>query len=219
MSNLNFNKSRFAWAHLPGLVLAAARGLAPRLRHFGLLGALGALLLLPSGQALGAGRPSVDLSYYDGSLFYMLGAHVIMNPSANQLAQAKEIYVLAYPINPSGSTTLGPLTLPSGYQPTCDPCFTAAIPPQYAYHDHVLTGVPGEGSETAGAFKAPWKIILLMYTPTAANGPDFTPITSADDIDAAEAAGEFLAINPGGDNPYEIETGKILICPIVGRVP
>ena len=65
--------------------------------------------------------------------------------------------------------------------------------------------------------KAPWKIILLMYNPAYVAKPDFTPITSAAALDAAEAAGGvFLPINstPGG-NPYEIETGNVLICPIV----
>ncbi len=68
---------------------------------------------------------------------------------------------------------------------------------------------------TAGAFKGPWKIILLIYNPEVALSPTFTPITSAADIDAAEATGEFLEINPGADNPYEIDTGNVLICPLV----
>lgn len=85
------------------------------------------------------------------------------------------------------------------------------------YHDHVLTGGPGLGiNGTAGEFKGPWKIILLMYSPTAFNSPSFTPIKSASDIDAAEANGTFLPINPTlGANPYEIDTGNVLICPLV----
>jgi len=43
-----------------------------------------------------------------------------------------------------------------------------------------------------------------------------TPIKSEQDLDAAEEAGNvFLPINQGGDNQYEIETGNVLICPIV----
>ena len=70
---------------------------------------------------------------------------------------------------------------------------------------------------TAGEFKAPWKIILLMYDPTVALDPSFTPVTSASDIDAAEARGWFLPINANNNaaNPYEIETGNVLICPLV----
>jgi hypothetical protein len=79
-----------------------------------------------------------------------------------------------------------------------------------------LTGAQGLGKNgTAGQFKAPWKIILLMYNPEVANSPTFTPVTSASDVDAAEANGVFLPINPGPGNPYEIETGSVLICPFV----
>ena len=91
----------------------------------------------------------------------------------------------------------------------------------FAYHDHVLTGAPGQGKDgTAGVMKAPWKIILLMYNPEVMNSvhPDFVPITSASDIDAAEANGVFLPINSNltkGANQYEIETGNVLICPLV----
>jgi hypothetical protein len=46
--------------------------------------------------------------------------------------------------------------------------------------------------------------------------PNFKPIKSAADLDAAEAAGNiFLPINPQGPNHYEIETGNVLICPTV----
>jgi hypothetical protein len=56
-----------------------------------------------------------------------------------------------------------------------------------------------------------------MYNPLFLTA-SFQPITTASDIDAAEAAGEFLPINANlqhGSNPYEIETGNLLICPIV----
>jgi hypothetical protein len=113
----------------------------------------------------------------------------------------------------------GPITLPSGYQPQCNPCFHPGLPPPFVYHDHVITGAPGMGHDgTAGEFKAPWKIIILMYDPHYANSPNFHPITSANAIDAAEqAGGVFLRINEGGANPYEVEPGNLLICPIVSN--
>src|ERR1700693_2700345 len=84
------------------------------------------------------------------------------------------------------------------------------------HHEHVLPGAQGLGKNgTAGEFKAPWKIILLMYNPEVANSKTFTPVTSASDVDAAEANGVFLPINPGSANPFEIETGSVLICPFV----
>jgi hypothetical protein len=54
-----------------------------------------------------------------------------------------------------------------------------------------------------------------MYNPAVVFTPTFTPITSDEALDAAEAAGEFLPINQGASNPYEIPTGVVLICPLV----
>jgi hypothetical protein len=71
---------------------------------------------------------------------------------------------------------------------------------------------------TAGAYKAPWKIILLVYNPAYVASKDFKPLESAADIDAAEEAGNvFLPINAGGANQYEIDTGNLLICPTVSK--
>lgn len=190
-------------------------GRESNLRWIGWTGALLLASVLVPGVAA-AGKPDIDPSYVNGNIVYMIGPHVITNPNPHLYAQSEELYFLIYPINPTGSTTLGTQTLPSGYQPNCDPCFHPGIPKEFAYHDHVLTGAPGLGKNgTAGEFESPWKIILLMYNPEVALDPTFTPITSASDIDAAEAAGTFLPINPGGENPFEIETGSVLICPFV----
>jgi len=71
---------------------------------------------------------------------------------------------------------------------------------------------------TAGEFKSPWKIIVLVYNPAYAASPNFKPITSASDLDAAETAGNvFLPINAGGDNIYEVDTGD-LRCTACGAV-
>ena len=173
--------------------------------------------MLVAGAAT-AGKPDLDPSYADGKVYYMIGPKMIVNAintNPKLYAQAEELYLLVYPINPSGSDT-DAKTLPSGYQPQCDPCYHPGLPGIFAYHDHVLEGAPGLGTNgTADGMKAPWKIILLMYNPAVLTA-SFTPITSADDIDAAEAAGMFLPINPGAENPYEIETGNVLICPLVG---
>jgi hypothetical protein len=91
------------------------------------------------------------------------------------------------------------------------------LPAPFVYHDHVITGAPGMGNHgTAGEFKSPWKIIVLVYNPAYVASPNFRPITSAADLDAAETAGNvFLPINSGGSNVYEVDTGNLLICPIV----
>jgi hypothetical protein len=165
-----------------------------------------------------ADKPEIDPSWVNGQLVYMIGPHIIPNAiqtQPNLYAQSEELYLLVYPINGSGTDT-DQKALPSGYQPNCNPCYHPGLPGMFAYHDHVLTGAPGLGKNgTAGAFKAPWKIILLMYNPAVMNRLDFIPITSASDIDAAEATGVFLPINLNGANQYEIETGNVLICPFV----
>ena len=175
--------------------------------------------LIPT--AVNADKPEIDPSYANGQIVYMIGPHTIVDAidkQPNLYAHSEELYLLVYPINPSGTDT-DPKALPSGYHPNCDPCYHPGLPGPFAYHDHVLTGAPGMGKNgTAGEFKAPWKIILLMYQPAVALAPDFKPITSASDVDAAEANGTFVPINGDlahGQNPFEFETGNVLICPLV----
>jgi hypothetical protein len=162
-----------------------------------------------------AAAQEIDPSYANGTTVYMIGPHMITNPNPNLLAQAEPLYILAYPVNPNGATNLGPITLPSGYRSQCNPCFHPGLPPVFAYHDHVLEGAPGFGTNgTAGDMKGPWRLIVLLYSPAVAMSPTFQPITSDGALDTAEAAGEFLPIS-GGPNPYEVETGVVLICPLV----
>jgi hypothetical protein len=164
-----------------------------------------------------AAHQEIDPSYANGVTVYMIGPHMITNPNANLLAQAEPLYILAYPLNsdPTCTSSCAPHTLPSGYQPQCNPCFHPGLPPAFAYHDHVLEGAPGFGNNgTAGDFKGPWRLIVMMYNPAVAMSTSFQPVTSDEALDAAETAGEFLPISRGA-NPYEVETGVVLICPLV----
>jgi hypothetical protein len=188
--------------------------------RFGALVALlcGLGLLLSTTAA--ADKPEIDPTYADGQTVYMIGVHQIQGARETQpnlYAHAEELYLLVYPQQTVPSSGAGPITLPSGYQPQCNPCFHPGLPAPFVYHDHVITGAPGMGNNgTAGEYKAPWKIILLVYNPLYALSPTFTPIKSAAAVDAAEAAGNvFLRVNPQAANPYEIETGNVLICPTV----
>jgi len=152
----------------------------------------------------------------------MIGPRLIVNAKAtmpNAYEHAEELYLLVYPQTGTPQPGAGPITLPSGYRPQCNPCFHPGLPPQFVYHDHVITGAPGMGNNgTAGEYEAPWKIILLVYNPAYVASPNFTPIKSETAIDAAEQAGNvFLPINTGADNPYEVETGNLLICPTVSN--
>jgi hypothetical protein len=152
----------------------------------------------------------------------MIGPHVIPNAREtmpNAYEKAEELYLVVYPQATTPQPGAGPITLPSGYQPQCNPCFHPGLPAQFVYHDHVITGAPGMGNDgTAGEYKAPWKIIILVYNPAYAASKNFVPLKSEAAIDAAESAGNvFLPINAGGENPYEIDTGNLLICPTVSN--
>ncbi len=168
------------------------------------------------------GKPEIDPTYANGITVYMIGPHIIPNARStmpNAYEHAEELYLVVYPQVPTPAPGAGPITLPSGYQPQCNPCFHPGLPAPFVYHDHVITGAPGMGNNgTAGEYKAPWKIIVLMYDPAYVSSPSFTPLKSEAAIDAAEAAGNvFLPINTGGSNPYEIDTGNLLICPTVSN--
>jgi hypothetical protein len=167
------------------------------------------------------GKPEIDPTYADGKTVYMIAPHTIVGAREsmpNAYEHAQELYLVVYPQLTQPTPASGPITLPSGYQPQCNPCFHPGLPAPFVFHDHVITGAQGLGANgTAGEYMAPWKIVIVVYNPTYAAAHGFVPIKSAADIDKAEAAGNvFLHINdtPGG-NPYEVEPGNLLICPTV----
>jgi hypothetical protein len=165
-----------------------------------------------------AGGQEIDPTWANGTTVYMIGPHIIPNADPNLLAHAPELYIVSFPVDTSCAPNCGPITLPSGYQPQCNPCFHPGLPIPFVYHDHIVTGAPGFGTDgTAGSFKGPWRIVVMRYTPAYAFSPSFTPITSDEALDAAEAAGDFLPIAQGinPDNPFEIPTPNVLICPLV----
>jgi hypothetical protein len=170
------------------------------------------------------GKPEIDPTWANGKTVYMIGPHAI--PGAresmpNLYDRAEDLYLVVFPQSPTApppAPGAPPITLPSGYQPQCDPCFHPGLPAPFVYHDHIITGAPGMGvNGTAGEYLAPWKIIIVMYDPTYAASPNFRPITSAADLDAAEnpAVHKLVPFNQGAANPYEFETGNLLICPTV----
>src|SRR5215469_6181321 len=88
------------------------------------IAAIGFLMCVFVGTA-SAGAPAIDPSYVNGQTYYMIGPHMIVNAkqtNPNLYAQSEELYILAYPLNPSGTDTTSK-TLPSGYKPQCDPCY------------------------------------------------------------------------------------------------
>ena len=177
-------------------------------------------MIMSSSPRASVGKPEIDPTYADGKTVYMIGPHLIVGAresNPNLYAKAEELYLVTYPQQTLPVPGDGPITLPGGYQPQCNPCFHPGLPPMFVYHDHVVSGAPGMGNNgTAGDFKAPWKIIILVYRPDYIASKTFKPVTSAAELDAAEAAGNvFLKINVGGANEYEKEPGNLLICPLV----
>jgi hypothetical protein len=167
-------------------------------------------------------KPEIDPTWANGQTVNMIGAHLIQDARdtmPNLYAHAEELYLLVFPqATLPDPLTAGPITVGGGYQPQCNPCFHPGLPHALVYHDHVISGAPGMGTDgTAGSFKAPWKLIVLIYNPAYAYSPAFHPITSQKAIDDAEATGNTnVFLKPfGGSNPYEFETGNVLICPIV----
>jgi hypothetical protein len=59
--------------------------------------------------------------------------------------------------------------------------------------------------------KGPWVLLLVAYNPTYSNQVSFTPFKSTSSLAAGEQAGDFQVINPGASNPYEINTGVVII--------
>src|SRR5436190_15332790 len=157
----------------------------------------------------GASAVSTENVYVDGQTYAInTGAAVIFDASEGLLGSASPMYLIGFSV---AAGTTGLITLPSGYRPQNN-----GLPSPVPYHDHVLTGAPGHGTfGTAGDQKAPLRIVMMRYTSAYTYNPDFVPVTSVDQIAAAEAAGKFTVVNPGATDPYQLWTTTILVRPIV----
>jgi hypothetical protein len=170
------------------------------------------LTVPPAGfaSAVAAGA-ATETVYVDGHTAQInTSATVMFDPSAGLLERAAPIYIIEFPV---AAGTTGPIMLPSGYQPQHNGFPPSPIP----YHDHVLTSAPpGLGtSGTAGDYAAPLRVVALRYSWTYAYSPAFVPITSADQIPGAEAAGRLEPINPGAPDPFQIWTTTALVRPVL----
>lgn len=163
-----------------------------------------------------AGASNEVAVYMDGQTYRMVVNHVNLNPSDGEVAAARPFYVAVFPVNPDGRTDLGTLTLPSGYRPQCDPCFHPGLAFQLVYHDHILSGAPGFGEEgTAQQQQGTRHPIAVMYDPAFVTRPDFRPLTSIDEIRAAERLGELLPINANAPNPFELPQPVVVTVQLV----
>jgi len=163
-----------------------------------------------------AGASNEVAVYMDGQTYRMVVNHVNLNPSDGQIAAARPFYVAVFPVNPDGRTDLGSVTLPSGYRPQCDPCFHPGLPFQLVYHDHVLAGAPGFGIDgTAQQQQGTRHPIAVMYDPAFIQRLDFRPLTTIEDVEAAERLGELLPINAGAANPFELPQPVVVTVQLV----
>jgi hypothetical protein len=163
-----------------------------------------------------AGASNEVAVYMDGQTYGMVINKVNLNPSDGEIAAAQPFYVAVYPVNPEGRTDLGTITLPSGYQPQCDPCFHPGLAFQLVYHDHILSGAPGFGLDgTAQQQQGTRRPIAVVYNPTFIQSPGFQPLTTTADVQAAEQLGELLPINGGAANPFELPQPVVVTVQLV----
>jgi hypothetical protein len=154
--------------------------------------------------------PDTETVYVDGHTAEInTGGAVIFDASTHLLDQASPIYIMGFPV---AAGTTGPITLPSGYQPQHNGFPPSPIP----YHDHVITSTPGLAvSGITEPYSAPRQVVEMRYSWAYAYSLAFVPITNADEIPAAEAAGELDVTNPGAADPYQHWTTTILVRPVL----
>lgn len=195
------------WVVADRAVTAGANAGVMRLRPhlLPLLCAAFAAPAIATGLALAAG-PATETVYVQGHTAEInTGAAVKFDTSAGLLAHASPIFIIGFPVAPG---TTGPITLPSGYQPQHNGFPPSPIP----YHDHVITSTPGAGGEP---YAAPRRVVAMRYAAAYTSSPTFTPITSADQIPAAEAAGKLEPVAPGAPDPYQDWTTTVLVRPVI----
>jgi hypothetical protein len=188
------------------------------LAAMGVFAASGGMASTAGAQAGGWQIPGASTEvavYADGTVYHMNIHHINLSPNPGELAAAEPLYVVVFPINPLGLTTLGPLAV-NGYHPQCDPCFHPGLPLPLVYHDHVLNGTPSLGQ---GGIAVEWQATrhptAVMYSPAYIAGAGFKPLTTVAEVQAGEQAGAFLPINPGASNPYELPQDVVVTIELV----
>ncbi|HEV2416029.1 MAG TPA: hypothetical protein VGX27_14590, partial [Candidatus Dormibacteraeota bacterium] len=202
---------------LPGSGPFRSGGAAAKREHGMRRGLISALLASLAVIAVGAvpaqaGNPAAEQMYANDTTVYMIAPPTLATGGPNV---PDDLYLAVYPI--TNGANLGPLTVGSNqYHPQCDPCFHPGVPLPFAYHDHVISGAPGFGTNgTAGTFNPFWHVFVVMYNPSDYTNKVFTPVKSTAELDAGEASGMFLPINRGPGNPFEVDTGIVFLCNIV----
>jgi hypothetical protein len=155
-----------------------------------------------------AGKPETETAYAEGQTVTIAAIRFITSPSPAHLAKANYLYLVTYPVD-AAATGGAAVTFASGYQPNCDPCWHPGLPAAFVYHDHVLSGAP-----TLGNASAPRHLVILQYVASVMTDPSFQPLKSKAAVKAGETTGMFQAIG-SGSNPYEVDTGILVVTPPV----
>ncbi len=136
---------------------------------------------------------------YAGGNTYTINteAAVDVDASAGVLAQSAPFYIIGFPV---AAGTTGPITLPSGYQPQNN-----GLPAPLPYHDHIAADVNNPLR----------RVVELRYSWAYAYSPIFVPLTSIDQLPAAEASGKLDIVAPGASDPYQHWTNTVLVRPVV----
>lgn len=173
------------------------------MRRLSLVAALLAACVAVAGAAA-QGKPDTETAYAEGQTVTIAAVHFITSPSPAELATANAVYIAAYPWDGATAPAFA-----SAYVPNCHPCLHPGLPEPFVYHDHVLGGAP-----TLGNASAPRHLIIVLYDASVLADPDFRPLTSVAAIKQGEAAGMFQAIGSGA-NPYEVDSGQLVVAPPV----
>lgn len=124
-------------------------------------------------------------------------AAVQLEAPSGVLPRADAFYIIGFPVPPG---TTGPITLPSGYEPQNN-----GRPAPMPYHDHITGDVSNPIRH----------VIELRYTWAYAYNASFVPLTSVDQLPAAEASGKLEVVAPGASDPYQHWTSTVLVRPVV----
>jgi hypothetical protein len=175
-------------------------------------------MLVLIGPLVAEGAPSgtAEPTYANGTVVYMSAPlHALGQSLQHSTAvadRAYDLYLAVYPVATDGLDAV-PKTIDGWYSPQCDPCFHFGVPdpfdPPVQFHDHIIDGAPGFGTNgTAGSYSPAWRLYILYYNMAYINAHAKTwqPVKDDDDIPAAVADGEFTG--------PPIDTGIVFLCNI-----
>jgi hypothetical protein len=155
-------------------------------------------LLVTDFAAAAAQAASTEQIYADAQTYTInTSAAVQVDANSGMLTEAAPFYIIGFPVAPG---TTGPITLPSGYQPQNN-----GLPAPIPYHDHIAAAVDNPLR----------RVVELRYSWAYAYSPTFVPLTSIDQLPAAEASRKLDIVAPGASDPYQHWTNTVLVRPVV----